>query len=219
MDIRENIASIPSADSYQLQMRYKIANTNDSFNVYVQDSGDTWTQRGSSLTSSSWATWTYDLQASEVVSGTVRVKFVDANSSSTAQDNLLIDYLRVKSTYTPTNNYQLNWEHRISGVSTAHGSYTLRVLGYRETVDAEDIGVYVRNFSTSSWESIGNLPTTTPGWLTKPIAGGSIGNYLSGGAMSIRYFEDTADSTQSKIHIDYVVLEGSGPGTGTIHPR
>jgi hypothetical protein len=116
------------------------------------------------------------------------------------------DYLVYRVNYTTPDNYGLNWEHRIS-VVTGYDNYTLSIYGYNETAD-EDIGVYIRNFSTGSWEFIDNLPTAA-GYVTKLIPGEGIDNYLSGGAISVRYFEGTPDIIRSKIHIDYVALEGS----------
>ncbi|MFN4133480.1 MAG: DUF4082 domain-containing protein, partial [Candidatus Hadarchaeales archaeon] len=55
-----------------------------------------------------------------------------------------------------------------------------------------------------------------PGWLTKTISGTSINNYLSGGAMSVRYYEGNADTVQDNIYIDYVVVETAAGGTGSI---
>jgi hypothetical protein len=100
MQINENINSIPSADNQTLQLRYALANTNDTFNVQVWD-GSAWNTRGSSLSSTSWTNWSYTLLSSEVIGGTVQVKFVDNNPSSTSQDNILIDYLRVESYSAP----------------------------------------------------------------------------------------------------------------------
>ncbi|MCJ7654335.1 MAG: hypothetical protein MUO97_03380, partial [Dehalococcoidia bacterium] len=96
MEIRENINGIPSADTQTLQMRYKLANTNDNFKVQVWN-GTAWSDRGAVLSSTSWENWSYVLLSSEVISGKVQVKFVDVNASSTVQDNLLVDYLRVRS--------------------------------------------------------------------------------------------------------------------------
>ena len=96
MEIRENIDGIPSAVTYTLQMRYKKQNTNDNFRIEVWN-GSAWNARGDNLTSTSWTDWSYVLLGSEVIGGQVRVRKVDENSSSTAQDNLLIDYLRVRA--------------------------------------------------------------------------------------------------------------------------
>jgi len=96
MEIYENINSVPSADTQTLQLRYELANTNDNFNVQVWN-GSAWNTRGSTLTSTSWTDWSYTLLSNEVISGTVQVRFVDVNASSTPQDNILIDYLRVES--------------------------------------------------------------------------------------------------------------------------
>jgi len=97
MEINETISSIPLiADTRTLQMRYKLANSNDSFNVQVWD-GSAWNTRGDTLNSTIWTDWSYALLSSEVISGIVQVKFVDVNPNSTAQDSILKDYLRVKS--------------------------------------------------------------------------------------------------------------------------
>jgi hypothetical protein len=100
MEIRENISSIPSADTQTLQMRYKLANTNDNFKVQVWN-GTAWNDRGDVLSSTGWTDWSYVLLSSEVIGGTVQVKFVDVNASSTAQDSMLKDYLRVRSYSAP----------------------------------------------------------------------------------------------------------------------
>jgi len=100
MEIHENIDNIPSADTYTLQMRYELANTNDNFRVQVWD-GSTWNTRGAVLSSTSWTDWSYTLLDNEVIGGKVQVRFVDDNSNSTAQDNILKDYLRVWSYAAP----------------------------------------------------------------------------------------------------------------------
>jgi len=100
MEINENIDGIPSADTQTLQLRYKLANTNDNFRVQVYN-GSTWENRGSALTSTSWTDWSYSLLDSEVIGGKVQVRFVDNNPNLTSQDNLLIDYLRVRSYSAP----------------------------------------------------------------------------------------------------------------------
>jgi uncharacterized membrane protein len=100
MEIYENITSIPAADNHTLELRYELANTNDNFNVQVWN-GSVWNTRGSTLNSTSWTDWSYKLLDNEVISGTVQVRFVDVNPSSTAQDNILKDYLRVKSVTEP----------------------------------------------------------------------------------------------------------------------
>jgi hypothetical protein len=96
MEIYENITSVPSADTQTLELRYQLANTNDTFNVQVWN-GSTWENRGSTLNSTSWTDWSYTLSGSEVISGTVQVRFVDVNASSNPQNSILKDYLRVKS--------------------------------------------------------------------------------------------------------------------------
>jgi hypothetical protein len=96
MEIRENIDGIPSAGTQTLQMRYKLANTNDNFHVQVWDS-TAWSNRGAVLSFTSWENWSYVLLSSEVIGGKVQVRFVDDNVGSTAQDNILKDYLRVRS--------------------------------------------------------------------------------------------------------------------------
>jgi hypothetical protein len=100
MEIRENIDSIPSADNYTLEMRYKLANTNDNFHVQVWN-GTAWNTRGAVLSDNNWADWSYTLLGGENIGGKVQVKFVDVNPASTSQDNLLIDYLRVRSQLPP----------------------------------------------------------------------------------------------------------------------
>jgi uncharacterized repeat protein (TIGR02543 family) len=100
MEIYETIASIPSADNQILQLSYELANANDTFNVQVWN-GSAWNTRGSTLNSTSWTDWSYTLLSGEVISGTVQVRFVDVNSSSSPQDNILIDYLRVRGETAP----------------------------------------------------------------------------------------------------------------------
>ena len=96
MEIRENIDGIPSSNEYTLQMRYELANTVDSFRVQVWDNV-TRNTRGSTRTSTSWTDWSYTLLGSEVIGGKVQVRFVDVDPVSTAQDSILIDYLRVRA--------------------------------------------------------------------------------------------------------------------------
>jgi hypothetical protein len=103
MEINENISSIPSADTQTLQMRYKLANDNDNFRVQIQNALGTWENFNTLLTygTGAWTLWENAISSDKVVGGTVRVRFVDATPSSTSQDSILIDYLRVRSRLPP----------------------------------------------------------------------------------------------------------------------
>jgi hypothetical protein len=80
-----------------LDLRYRT--TGDSFNVQVC----TWTlgtctaynTRGAVLSSASATVWQYALTASEVSSGRVSIRFVDATPGGTSQGTLALDYARV----------------------------------------------------------------------------------------------------------------------------
>jgi uncharacterized membrane protein len=142
MEIYENITGIPSADNYTLGMQYMLANTNDTFNVQVWD-GSAWNTRGDTLDSTSWTDWSYTLLSNEVISGTVQVGFVDVNPSSTAQDNILKDYLRVKGeTALPAHcGVEVIMENALLE------GYPSQVLEY--TIDVHNSGNIVDNFNLS----------------------------------------------------------------------
>jgi len=153
MEIYENITSIPAADNHTLEMRYELANTNDTFNVQVWD-GSAWNTRGADLTSTSWTDWSYTLLGSEVISGTVQVRFIDVNPSSTPQDNILKDYLRVKNEKAPYCGVEVTIENALLEGWPSH------VLAY--PIDVHNSGNIVDNINLSyipdGWDNINIVP-------------------------------------------------------------
>jgi len=153
MDIYENITGILAADNHTLEMRYELANTNDTFNVQVWD-GSAWNTRGADLTSTSWMDWSYPLLDNEVISGTVQVRFVDNNENSTTQDIILKDYLRVKNEKTPYCGVQVTIEKALLE------GWPGQVLAY--TIKVHNSGNVVDNINLShipdGWDNITIVP-------------------------------------------------------------
>lgn len=96
--------------------------------------------------------------------------------------------------------YSLNWGHRIEGVPSDGDNYKVTVHGYADT--DENIGVYVWNSRTGSWEFIDNLPTAQGSSITYLLD--NIENYSVDNDVSIKYEDyDDTDATQTTIHIDH----------------
>ncbi|MEM3402560.1 MAG: lamin tail domain-containing protein, partial [Candidatus Hadarchaeales archaeon] len=224
LDVRHDsgqvTASQSSVDNIYVKINFKSENT-ATYTWQIYDfTNSTWLTLNTGSVGTTEVTWEnyITVNPANYISDdagreNIRVRIFTSNESSAHR--LQEDYLVYKVNYTQqtTNNYKLNWEHRISGIPTGQSSYTLKIYGYRQ--GNETIGVYVRNFSTGSWELVGNLGTS-PGWLTKTISGASINNYLSEGAMSVRYYEGTADTVQDNVYIDLVAVETGAAGTGSI---
>lgn len=214
LEIHENIEDLPSGTNYTLQIRYKLSNANDKFRVMVKDSSGNWNYCGESLSSSTdWELWEYQLLDNEFIADgggmgkNVRIKFVDCDNEATSATDLLIDYIRVKST--KADSYALRWEHRITDVENTQENIILRIYGCNATGD-ESVIASVWNRSASEWENFAeNLPTSL-GEITHRIT--NVDDYLMGDGISIKYEDaDKIDDIQTTICIDHVVLEAQKP--------
>jgi|GEM_PF-898369 len=192
-------------------VRVKIDNSTENLTVY---------DSGAQSTTASWSTYenvnvptsfftpgnTYKIWVEHVVdqTGNGNANKVDV---TTSVDNIkLIFHLA---------DYRLNWEHRITGIDNTYDNYKVRVYGYRE--GTETIEVFIRNVNTSSWELMGNLQADTPGWIEYHLTSENVNNYLQGGEnICIRYFENTGDTTQDNIYIDYCAVEATEYATTSI---
>lgn len=92
MDITMDVGSIPEGTGQVLQLRYHALD--DAFRVQVWD-GSSYVTRGVTLNAATSTSWSYTLGASEVLSGTVRLRFVDVAPAGTSQGHLFLDYVRV----------------------------------------------------------------------------------------------------------------------------
>jgi hypothetical protein len=211
-----------NASSREIQIRYRNDNNNDDFRLQVYDWINGTYENRLTLSSESWENLSYTLTSSEnAENGDVRVRIIDLNPSATSATAIYVDYLRVRSTVSLTDNYRLNWAHEITGIATGYDNYKIRIYGYADS--DENVGVYIWRTASSEWRFIDNLPTS-PGWVENLLLGSgpdNILNYLDGNSLYIRYFENTADSTQTLIYIDYVVCEQSSavPPTGEVAIR
>ncbi len=211
MEIYENIADIPGADTYAVQLRYQLDNANENFRVQVLGPDNvTWENFTTLLTygTGAWTTWENAISPDKVVENTVRLRFVDMNPEGTSTALLRIDYLRVKCTTSPPPEYALRWEHRITGVENTYENAMLKIRG-KTCGDNENIIVAIWDNFNSKWENIGNLTTTEKDII---FAIDNISKYLRDDNISIKFQDaDNADATQTTILIDYVVLEAQKP--------
>lgn len=95
MSVQLDWTGVPSGVQRDLELDYRVSG--DTFVVEVWD-GSTWNTRGSALTSATSTTWSYTLTTAEYLSGSPRIRFVDATPSGTTQGQLFLDYARVKTT-------------------------------------------------------------------------------------------------------------------------
>ncbi|MEM3402372.1 MAG: hypothetical protein QXH08_04010, partial [Candidatus Hadarchaeales archaeon] len=136
----------------------------------------------------------------------IRVRIFTSNESSAHR--LQEDYLVYKVNYhTTTTDYRLNWEHQVTNIpASGYDNYKVRIKGYKQ--GSETIGAYIRNKQSGIWELLGNLPASD-GWIESTFTSSDFTTkYLAGtDNIAIRYFEDSADTTQDNIFIDYVCVE------------
>lgn len=174
------------------------------------DNGNTWASERTFLRSlldpemltyenfASATTWTPSKLSDENFRTRIRVSWT--------WDGVYLDWMPVMVTYSvPV--YRLRWEHRITSVPDNYESYRLRIYGYADA--DEQVKVLVWKASASQWVVMGNL-STTPGWLIYDIPD-NINNYLVDGNLSVLYLTERDDNTQTKIYIDYCVLEAAMP--------
>jgi len=209
LEIHQNIDDLPSGTNYTLQIRYKLSNTNGNFRVMVKYMEGNWNHRGESLGSSTdWELWEYQLLENEFITdgggmgNNVRIKLVDCDNEATVATDLLIDYIRVKST--KANNYSLRWEQRITGVENTYENVVIRIYGCNATGD-ENVIVSVWNRSSSEWENFAETLPTALGEITHKLT--NLDDYLVDDSISIKYEDaDKTDDIQTTMCIDHVVL-------------
>ncbi|MFQ6129966.1 MAG: DNRLRE domain-containing protein [Candidatus Hadarchaeaceae archaeon] len=214
LEIHQNIDNLPLGTNHTLQIRYKLSNANEKFRVMVKDIAGNWSYRGESLDSSTdWELWEYKLLDNEFIAdgdgpgNNVRIKLVDYNDGATGATDLLIDYIRVKST--KADNYVLRWEHRITGIENIYENVILRIYGYNAT-DDENVIVSVWNQRAGEWEDFAKSLPRALGEITHRLT--NVNDYLAGDDISIKYEDvDKTDDIQTTICIDHVVLEAQKP--------
>lgn len=93
LNVQMNFTAVPGGSAHVLELRYQTSV--DTFKVQVQQSGGSWVDRGTTLSSpSTLSTWTYTLTNDEYQSGSPKIRIVDS-TSSTSQGQILLDYVRV----------------------------------------------------------------------------------------------------------------------------
>ncbi len=202
MDIQHDVTEIPNADDYELQIEYYIDGDTEAVSVYLYNFATTdWDNIGV-LTSTTLDNFTYKLTGTDYISaGEVKVRYVQLDNDST-QTSLMVDYCRVKSVV-----YALRWGHRIENVADNYGAYELTIRGYTSG-DGENVGVYIWNSTTSSWEFLDNLDNAGVKTITKLIWGAGITDYLVGENVHIKYEDyDNRDSTKTIVHIDLCIMQ------------
>ena len=228
IDLLEYRVNYTSAGTYSLEMRhdsapvsyegaleeirvtvnFKSENTATyHFEIYNFDSGQ-WEPGQSGLVGASEVTWTITRTSNPAnyisPDENIRVRLRTSNESSAHRSQ--VDYLefRVLSSLT---RYRLRWEHRLTDVEDTLQDCVIKICGYNATGD-ENVSVSVWNSSTNGWETIGMLPST-PGELTHSLQ--NISDYLVGNNVSIKFEDENADTSPTRIRIDYVALEAQKP--------
>ncbi len=101
----------------------------------------------------------------------------------------------------PATFYRENVQHNITGIPAAD-NYQLQIK-YYTAGDSENVSVYLYNFSTSGWDNKGNIgggSAASPNTPTYDLTGT---NYISGGAVQVRYVQPDNDRTQTSLMVDY----------------
>lgn len=101
----------------------------------------------------------------------------------------------------------LNWCHVIENISAGFDSYTVIIRGFTSG-DAENVGVYIwENQGVAwGWRFLDNL-TDSVKTITFTITGENWENYVIGENIHLRYLENTADTIQTVVHLDVVLLQ------------
>lgn len=205
MKVQHSITDIPTADNYWLEIEYYTAGDSEAVSLYLYDfSTESWENVGvlQGGSESNPELFTYTLTGTSYISGgEVKVRYVQPDTDDT-QTSLMVDYCRVKSVV-----YALRWGHRIENVADTYGAYELTIRGYTSG-DGENVGVYIWNSTTSSWEFLDNLDNTGVKTITKSIPGAGITDYLVGENVHIKYEDyDNKDSTKTIVHIDLCTMQ------------
>lgn len=93
--------------------------------------------------------------------------------------------------------YLIDVRHNIVDIPTTDG-YQLEIEYYL-VGDTEEVSVYLYNFSTNSWDNIGNLSSPVPETFVYVLEP----KYISSGVVSVRYVQPDRDTTQTSLMIDY----------------
>ncbi|MBI4344667.1 MAG: hypothetical protein HY555_03670 [Euryarchaeota archaeon] len=200
-----NITGIPTNyENYTLQIR---ANTSGSeaFNVTVQNSTGDYNYKGQ-ISGAAMGQYNFSLtKATELQSGVVWVRLIDANrSENTARDSLYVDFERVYANTSDATNYRLDVVQNITGVPLAKDAYNLTIKGNISS-GGENFDLYVYNFDTGQFV-LKNATTfsATNVWHNFTLSSSEIS---SGGVVSIQWVDSnqSGDSgTQSNLTLDFV---------------
>lgn len=219
LNVTTNITDLPTSpvrDTYTLQIRANISGT-EPFNVTVRNSTGVYNSKGQ-ISGATMTQYNFTLNGTtEVLSGTVWVRFLDANVSDLVRDSLLVDFERVNSTINGSTNYRLDVVQNITGVPLAKDAYTLTIKGNISS-GGENFGLYVYNFDTGQFV-LKNATTfnATNVWHNFTLSSSEVS---SGGVVSIQWVDSTqsGDSgTQSNLTLDFVgVYSQKGATVGSL---
>lgn len=94
LDIEAGFSGVPSGTN-ELQIRYRITGDTEPVDIQVGDGAGGWTTRGT-LSSTTFANFTYTLAAGEYNGGSPQIRFIDTSDDGT-QTTVEIDYARIQT--------------------------------------------------------------------------------------------------------------------------
>ncbi len=151
LSLRYDWAGIPSGAGYALALTGHI--TNDSVSVEVLTPPSTWAPR-LTIGATTDQNLSCTLAPTEIASGNVAIRFVDALGSSPTPSDLWVDLAEIV-TVRPA--YRLDVVQNVTGITGADP--TLAVEG-NISLGSENFDVFVWDFSTSAWTMALGAPFT-----------------------------------------------------------
>jgi hypothetical protein len=217
LNITTNITDLPSdMDSYVLQIRAN-ASGSESFNVTVRNSTGAYNSKGQ-ISGGTMQQVNFTLNGTtEVLSGTVWVRFLDANASDGTLDSLYIDYERVNSSTSGSTNYRLDVVQNVTNVPLGRDSYNLTVRG-NVTAGGENLDLYVYDFSSGQYV-LKNASTFNASleWHNFSLSSSEVS---SGGVVSLQWLDSNRSGdggTQDAFTLDFVgVYSEKGAVAGSL---
>jgi PGF-pre-PGF domain-containing protein len=108
--------------------------------------------------------------------------------------------------------YRMDIRQDLTGIQA--GTSQVLEIKYYTAGDSEPVSLYLYNFSTGTWDNVGNLQVggsaTAPYLFSFNLTGTS---YISStGSVSVRYVQPDNDLTQTSLMVDYCRVVVYGPG-------
>lgn len=193
LNITTNVTDIPSSnDVYTLQIRASTSGS-EAFNVTVRNSTGVYRNRGQ-ISGATMQQYNYSLNGTtEVLSGTVWVRFLDADTSDAVQDSLYVDFERVNSTVNGSTNYRMDVVQNVTGNALGRDTYRLDVRGNISS-GGENLDLYVYNFASGGFSlKASSVFSASLSWSNFSLSSSEVS---TGGVVGIKWVDSQAAGDQ-----------------------